>query len=93
MNFCKIENIAGKTLDHTMMTVDAPEGQKHLKTLWEKEKMLEASIFSFSHNIFYHIKGELFDVLVAVFSVLFTNALGLSSANAADVDRSKSVVW
>ena len=23
-----------------------------MKTLWEKEKMLETSIFSFSHNVF-----------------------------------------
>ena len=29
-----------------------------LKTLWEKEKMLVTSIFSFSHNIFYSIKGK-----------------------------------
>ena len=30
-----------------------PEGRKLLKTLWEKEKMMISSIFSFSHNVFY----------------------------------------
>ena len=29
-----------------------------LKTLWEKEKMLVTSIFSFSHNVFYPIKDR-----------------------------------
>ena len=29
-----------------------------LKTLWEKEKMLLTSIFSFSHNVFLPIKDE-----------------------------------
>ena len=29
-----------------------------LKTLWEKEKMLETSIFSFSHNIFYPLQNK-----------------------------------
>ena len=29
----------------------------HLKTLWEKEKMLVTGIFSFSHNVFYPL-GE-----------------------------------
>ena len=33
--------------------------KKLLKTLWEKEKMLVTSIFSFSHNIFYPIKESL----------------------------------
>ena len=28
------------------------------KTLWEKEKMLVTSIFSFSHNVFYIIKDR-----------------------------------
>ena len=30
-----------------------------LKILWEKEKMLVTSIFSFSHNIFYHLETNL----------------------------------
>ena len=29
-----------------------------LKTLWEKEKMLVTSIFSFSHNVFYPSTDE-----------------------------------
>ena len=29
-----------------------------MKTLWEKEKMLVTSIFSFSHNIFFFIKDK-----------------------------------
>ena len=32
------------------------EGRRLLKTLWEKEKMLVISIFSFSHNFSYHGK-------------------------------------
>ena len=31
-------------------------GTSLLKTLWEKEKMLVTSIFSFSHSVFYSIK-------------------------------------
>ena len=34
-----------------------------LKTLWEKEKLLEASNFSFSHSVFYSF-GELSAVFV-----------------------------
>ena len=30
-----------------------PWDRCHLKTLWEKEKVLVTSIFSFSHNVFY----------------------------------------
>ena len=29
-----------------------------LKTLWEKEKMLVTSIFSYAHNVFYHFQIE-----------------------------------
>ena len=35
-----------------------PLGPGLLKTLWEKEKMLVTSIFSFFHNVFYHTKKE-----------------------------------
>ena len=35
-----------------MMTSDAPEEKNILKILWEKEKMLVTSIFSFLHNFF-----------------------------------------
>ena len=34
-----------------------------LKTLWEKEKILVTSNFSFSHSVFYHF-GELFAIFV-----------------------------
>ena len=38
------------------VTVPRPSRSSLLKTLWEKEKMLVTSIFSFSHNVFYPIK-------------------------------------
>ena len=42
------------TLYHTIPTLNNPKKKKiALKTLWEKEKMLVTSIFSFSHNVFY----------------------------------------
>ena len=41
------------------MTFDVPEGIRLLKTLWEKEKMLVTSIFSFSYNVFYLIKRKM----------------------------------
>ena len=34
------------------------EKEGPLKTLWEKEKMLETSIFSFFHNFFYHSEDK-----------------------------------
>ena len=36
-----------------MTPFDAPGKQDFLKTLWEKEKLLVTSNFSFSHNNFY----------------------------------------
>ena len=41
------------TLDHTIPTFTGLEMGRLLKTLWEKEKMLVTSIFSFSHYVFY----------------------------------------
>ena len=41
------------TLYHTILTFNDPEKSCLLKTLWEKVKMLETSIFTFSHNVFY----------------------------------------
>ena len=41
------------------MATSDPEEKSLLKTLWEKEKMLVTSIFSFPHNVFYHIKEKL----------------------------------
>ena len=37
---------------HTIPTFNDPEKEGFLKTLWEKDKMLVTSIFSFSHNVF-----------------------------------------
>ena len=34
-----------------------------LKTLWEKEKLLVTSNFSFSHSVFYHF-GELCNIFI-----------------------------
>ena len=39
-----------------MTPFDAPGKQAFLKILWENEKMLVNSIFSFSHSIFNSIK-------------------------------------
>ena len=41
------------THSHTMTPFDAPGKQAFLKTLWEKEKLLVMSNFSFSHSVFY----------------------------------------
>ena len=41
------------TLYHTITTFNNPHMRSLLKPLWEKEKMLVTSIFSFSHNAFY----------------------------------------
>ena len=46
------------TLYHTIPTFNDPDKRSLLKTLWEKEKMLVTSIFSFSHNDFYPSKKE-----------------------------------
>ena len=43
-------------LYHTVQTFNDPEKRRLLKTLWENEKMLVTSIFSFSRNVFYQSK-------------------------------------
>ena len=40
------------TLYHTIPIFNDPEIESFLKTLWEKEKMLVTSIFSFTDNVF-----------------------------------------
>ena len=55
-------------------------GKGRLKTLWTKEKMLVASIFSFSHNVFYHMKDK--------FNIF--SETNMSSANAFNLDKVKS---
>ena len=44
------------TLYHTILTFKDMEKIAFRKKLWEKEKMLVTSIFSFSHNLFYLFK-------------------------------------
>ena len=45
------------TLYHTIPTLDNLRKEPFLK-LWEKEKMLVTSIFSFSHNVYYHFLNK-----------------------------------
>ena len=46
-------------LYHAITTFDAPEeNQSLLNTLWEKEKMLVTSIFSFFHNVLFDVKDK-----------------------------------
>ena len=42
---------------HTI-SIFLPKEKGILKTLWEKEKMLVTSIFSFSHSVFYPIREK-----------------------------------
>ena len=46
------------TLYYTVLTFNDLEKGSHLKTLWEKEKMLVTSIFSFSYKVFCSIKDR-----------------------------------
>ena len=46
------------THSHTMTPFDTSGKKRLFKTLWEKEKMLVTSIFSFSHHVFYPIKDR-----------------------------------
>ena len=54
-------------------------GKNHLKTLWEKEKMLVTNIFSFSNNVYNPIKDQ----------IISLSPLILLSANAFNFDPSK----
>ena len=45
-------------LYHVTLTFKLPYRRRLWKTLWEKEKMLVTSIFSFSHIVFYSIKDR-----------------------------------
>ena len=44
------DSLAFNSLPHFLLTFVNPKERKPLKILWEKEKMLVTSIFSFSHN-------------------------------------------
>ena len=46
------------TLYHMIPAFNNLQERMLLETLWEKEKMLVSSIFSFSHNVFYPIKDR-----------------------------------
>ena len=59
----------------TILTFNDPQERRLLKTLWDKEKMLVTSIFSFSHNIFYISKTEI--IILATFILLSANAFNL----------------
>ena len=56
-----------------------PQNRILLKTLWEQEKMLVTSIFSFSHNVSYPSQNKF--QISAKFDLL--------SANASNLDQSK----
>ena len=58
-----------------------PKERGLLKTVWEKEKMLKTSIFSFFHNAFYPSKANF----------NFSVAFNLSSANPFNFDLSKNL--
>ena len=53
ISLLRIKKTVGLTLYHTIPAFKDPKKRKLLKTLWEKEKMLVTSIFSFSHNVFH----------------------------------------
>ena len=46
-----------------MTLFDAPVKKSLLKTLWEKEKLLVMSNFSFSHSVFYPFE-ELYSIFI-----------------------------
>ena len=46
------------TLYHIILTFNNPEKEVFGKKLWEKEKMLVTSIFSFSNNLFCSFKNK-----------------------------------
>ena len=49
----KLRFINQLTHSHTMTLFDAPGKQAFLKALWEMDKLLVTSNFSFSHSVFY----------------------------------------
>ena len=51
-------------------TFNEPQKIDLLKTLWEKEKMLVTSIFSFSHNVFLQSQKEFSVYKLHLFSCL-----------------------
>ena len=47
------------SLYHTIQTFNDPEQESFGKKLWEMEKRLVSSIFSFTHNVFFSSQGKL----------------------------------
>ena len=73
-------NFKSLSLYYRIPTYNDIEKKSLLKTLWEKEKMLVSSIFSFSHNVFLAVQKEF----------LFLSYIYiLSSANLFNLDKSK----
>ena len=54
----KNQGLFGKGLNLTLYHIIPTFGEAFLKTLWDKEKVLVSSIFSFSHNVFYSFKKD-----------------------------------
>ena len=71
VNLDKCEMFPGEDLNlyHTIQTFKRPWKRRLLKTLWEKEKMLETSIFSFSPNVFY-LSQNRFQILSHIYFVV-----------------------
>ena len=67
------------TFYNTITTFNYPVQATIWKKLWEKEKMLVTSIFSFSHNVFYPSQDKF----------QFLSLFFLSSANAFNLDLTK----
>ena len=67
------------TLYDIIPTFKDPCKRKPLKTLWEKEKMLVTSIFSFSHNVYYSFHNK----------IKFLSQIFLSSAHAFSLELSR----
>ena len=61
-----------------------PQEKSFLKTLWEKEKMLVTSIFSFSHSVFYPVSDRNHHLSYSFF---------LSSANAFNLVTCKILLF
>ena len=70
------------TLYHTNRTFNNLEKEALMKTLWEKEKILVTSIFSFSHNVFYPSQHKY---------QFFTNIYLCRLQNAFNLDQSENL--
>ena len=61
---------------------------RFMKTLWEKEKLLETSNFSFSHSVFY-LFGELSDVFVLLKSCRLKTLISLEESKISRFGKDK----